>query len=87
MAFAGVLINLLLAVFNMLPIPPLDGSRVVNCLLPRSLAYQYNQLEPYGLYVLLGLMFFGGFEAIVWPLVQFSGNWLFSLIGLGAVLQ
>lgn len=87
MAFAGVLINLLLAVFNMLPIPPLDGSRVISCLLPRSLAYQYNQLEPYGLYILLGLMLFGGFEAIVWPLVQFSGNWCFSLIGLGAILN
>ena len=56
MGRVGILVNCVLAVFNLLPIPPLDGSRVISALLPNRLAYQYNQLEQYGLYILLGLM-------------------------------
>ncbi len=69
MAGAGIFINLLLAVFNLLPIPPLDGSRVISALLPNPLAYKYNQLERYGFVILIGLMFIGGFSYIVWPIV------------------
>jgi Zn-dependent protease len=76
MAAAGIFINLILAVFNLLPIPPLDGSRVISALLPRPLAYKYNQLEQYGLYIILALMFLGGFEIIVWPIVVQCINWL-----------
>ena len=76
MAAAGIFINLILAVFNLLPIPPLDGSRVISALLPRPLAYKYNQLEQYGLYIILALMFLGGFEKIVWPIVVQCIKWL-----------
>ena len=75
MADAGILINILLAVFNLLPIPPLDGSRVISALLPNPLAYKYNQLEQYGLFILIGLMYFGGFTKIVKPMVVLVLSW------------
>ncbi len=71
----GILVNCVLAVFNLLPIPPLDGSRVISALLPNRLAYQYNQLEQYGLYILLGLMFLGGFNYLVRPWVELILGW------------
>ena len=58
MGVAGISINLVLALVNLLPIPPLDGSRVLTGLLPTRLAWQYNQLEPYGFYILIALLYF-----------------------------
>jgi len=55
---AGISINLVLALVNLLPIPPLDGSRILTGMLPNRLAWQYNQLEPYGFYILLALLYF-----------------------------
>ena len=79
----GILVNCVLAVFNLLPIPPLDGSRVISALLPNRLAYQYNQLEQYGLYILLGLMFLGGFNYLVRPWVELMLSWFnYALIVL-----
>jgi len=80
----GILVNCVLAVFNLLPIPPLDGSRVISALLPNRLAYQYNQLEQYGLYILLGLMFLGGFNYLIRPWVELILGWFnYALIVLG----
>ena len=80
----GILVNCVLAVFNLLPIPPLDGSRVISALLPNRLAYQYNQLEQYGLYILLGLMLLGGFNYLVRPWVELILGWFnYALIVLG----
>ena len=84
MGRVGILVNCVLAVFNLLPIPPLDGSRVISALLPNRLAYQYNQLEQYGLYILLGLMFFGGFNYLVRPWVELILSWFnYALVVLG----
>ncbi len=85
MAGAGIFINLLLAVFNLLPIPPLDGSRVISALLPNPLAYKYNQLERYGFVILIGLMFIGGFSYIVWPIVGLALSSLSALSGLNLI--
>ncbi|WP_426190621.1 site-2 protease family protein [Massilia sp. DWR3-1-1] len=55
-AQAGILTNCVMFVFNLLPIPPLDGSRVVYALLPNRLAAQYAKIEPYGMFIVLGLL-------------------------------
>lgn len=58
-------INLLLGIFNLIPIPPLDGSRVFAWMLPEKLEYYYNSLEPYGFMLILILLFSGGFVYII----------------------
>jgi Zn-dependent protease len=57
MAQFGVILNLMLMVFNLLPIPPLDGSRVISTLLPYKAALQYNRLERWGFLIVLLLLF------------------------------
>ena len=56
MGQAGIGINVVLMVLNLLPVPPLDGGRIALGLLPPRIAYQYSKIEPYGLYILLFLM-------------------------------
>ncbi len=82
MGQVGIQINLILAVFNLLPLPPLDGARIVSSLLPSKLSYQYNQLEPYGLYILLGLLFLGIFQWIIFPIVKIIQQFMFNITGL-----
>ncbi len=82
MAKFGVVINLVLGVFNLLPLPPLDGSRIVSALLPNNLAYYYNKLEVYGLYIVLALLFFGIFQKVILPIVSILQVSIFNAIGL-----
>ncbi len=82
MAQFGIEINLLLAILNLLPLPPLDGGRVMSSLLPPNLSYQYDQLEPYGLFILLGLLFLGVFQNVILPIMLFIEQWAFTLVGL-----
>jgi Zn-dependent protease len=64
----GILINVILAVFNMLPIPPLDGSWVLYHLLPPNLAQAYQRLFPYGFIILIVLLMTGVLGAVIGPL-------------------
>lgn len=79
---AGVTINLILMLLNMLPIPPLDGSRVLSAFLPKPLAWQLNRLEPYGFSILLGLMFLGVLNAILMGPFQATQQFLYQLVGI-----
>lgn len=67
----GVIINLYLMLFNLIPIPPLDGSKVVMPLLPRSMQQLYVQLEPVGFVLILILLFSGLWSSIIMPIFQF----------------
>ncbi len=63
----AIVINLILAFFNLIPIPPLDGSRIVAGLLPDRYAYRYNQIEPFGIIILFFLLVSGVFWRLILP--------------------
>jgi Zn-dependent protease len=69
MGAAGVFINVILMSLNLIPLPPLDGGRIAVSLLPVKQAMQFARLEPYGLFILLGLLFTGVLGIILWPLI------------------
>lgn len=56
MAFAGIRINLVILALNLFPVPPLDGGRVMFSILPNKYAYQFGRLEPYGFFIVIGLL-------------------------------
>ena len=73
-AVAGIFINAILGTFNLLPIPPLDGSKILATLLPGHLAARFMQLERYGFIILLLLAFTGGLGMILSPVSAFVQN-------------
>lgn len=85
MARAGILTNLVMWAFNLFPLPPLDGGRILAGLLPPKLAYQFSRIEPFGFFIVLGLVVFGfvgtwwlrplmgwGYEALDWILTPLT---------------
>ena len=92
----GVIINLVLALFNMIPIPPLDGSRVVLHFLPPEYEYTFRNLERYGMFIVFGLLFLGpmlGLPIFRWIIYGFGNPICYLFTGLsinglyGALLQ
>lgn len=74
-----IFINIILGVFNLIPIPPLDGSRVLIGLLPRDLASSYAKIEPFGFFIIMLLIMMGLFDAFVWPMVSL----ILDMLGVG----
>ncbi|AEG31514.1 site-2 protease family protein [Thiomicrospira cyclica] len=79
---AGLSINIILMLLNLLPIPPLDGSRLVSAVLPKPLAWQYNRLEPFGLFILLGLVVLGVVSWLLSGPYQATYRFMLGLIGV-----
>jgi len=83
MAQAGIVINLVLGILNLLPVPPLDGGRILTSLLPPVLARPYARLEPVGLLIVLALLATGLLSRWLLPLVQAAQHALQGMVGLG----
>ncbi|OGT21624.1 MAG: peptidase [Gammaproteobacteria bacterium RIFCSPHIGHO2_02_FULL_42_13] len=81
MGQAGIIINCILGVLNLIPLPPLDGAKIVSSLLPGKMAYQYDRIEPYGFYILVLLIVTGVLSMLLSPAMQLI-NILFNLFGL-----
>lgn len=76
MGHAGIMINVTLGLLNLIPIPPLDGSRVVASLLPQKIAYLYNRLEPFGFIILLLMLAMGWLAQLLLPSINFVSRWI-----------
>jgi len=79
---AGISINLVLALINLIPIPPLDGSRIVSGILPNKWAWQYNRFERFGFILLLALLWSGGLSYILGYPMFMAQKLFFSLAGI-----
>lgn len=78
----GIFINIILMTLNLIPIPPLDGSRVISSVLPNKISLQYDRLEPFGIWILLAMLFFGVLGYILWPPIVFFINIIKAIFGL-----
>ncbi|PTQ82392.1 site-2 protease family protein [Nitrosomonas ureae] len=82
MGIAGIEINVILMVLNLLPLPPLDGGRMAVSLLPHRMAYQFSRIEPYGFMILLVLLFSGVLGAVIGPMITWAKVMIVSIFGL-----
>lgn len=73
-----VRINIILGAFNLIPIPPLDGSKILMSVLPQEMQYKLAKLEPYGFFILALLLFTGALN----PVIRFMQNLIYGLISL-----
>lgn len=78
MLIASVWINLVLCIFNFLPIPPLDGSRILMGLLPNNLALSYMRIERFGFLIIIVLAFSGLLSRVIVPIINFANSLLLS---------
>ncbi len=74
-----VMINVGLAIFNLIPIPPLDGGRIIVGLLPKDMAYKWARIEPYGFIILLALIFTGMIQVVLFPAIHGIVNVLLAI--------
>lgn len=82
MGIAGIVINLVLMLLNLLPLPPLDGGRIAVGLLPPRLAHKFGMIEPYGFMILLLLMATGWLSSILGLPLQIMQKLMFNVAGL-----
>jgi Zn-dependent protease len=82
MGLAGIQINIILMILNLLPIPPLDGSQVVNQLLPYRYHQQYERITPYGMFILIGLAFSGILWHVILPPTLGVIQWLVQTVDI-----
>jgi len=78
----GIQFNFILLVLNLLPLPPLDGSRVLSWMLPTQLALKLDKIEPYGAFILIGLLYLGLLKAVIAPMTYFFSGLVEQLLGL-----
>lgn len=83
MGLLGVLVNVLLMVFNLIPIPPTDGGRIAVSLLPDRAAMLLSKLEPFGFLILFALIFSGLLWQFITPLMNFATAFIYTITGLG----
>ena len=78
--FFGIYINLVLGVFNLFPIPPLDGSKLLLLILPDSMEHKYYSIQKYSYALLFLLLYFGVISKVLFPIVQFILNYVLQIL-------
>lgn len=82
MAYFGILINAILMALNLLPLLPLDGGRILNAFLPPKLSVQFEKSEPWGFFILIGLLVSGLLSQILWPIIKLLEMISAQIIGI-----
>lgn len=82
MGVAGIFVNMLLLLVNLVPVPPLDGGRLMTGILPRHLAARFSRVEPYGIFIVLGLLFTGLLWTVINPFLSISLTSLAEVAGV-----